>query len=229
MKIIPAINCIDFSCVSHKFLEASKFLPKDGWLHIDIADARFTYNKTWNNPQELTQLFLKHPEFKFNLEVHLMVEEPEKEIGEWIKAGAKRIIVHLESLIDSKARGKDFDPKIVIAKIFSATSSSGAEVMLSTNPETKLENYKDYLDYFFAFQVLAVRPGLAGQKFLPSVIEKIKFLREQFSNAKIEVDGGINLEIGKLAKEAGADEIVVASYIFDSSDPKNKYEELLKI
>lgn len=228
-QIIPTVNCIDLACVSHRFLELVKFLPKNGWAHLDIADARFTYNKTWSNPEELKKLFEAHPEFCFNIEVHLMAEEPEKHILGWLAAGAKRVIVHAEAILDQQFREPKMKPEAVVGEIFKQCGKFKAEVMLSTNPETKLDDIRELLESFNAFQVLAVTPGPSGQKFLPVALEKIQFLRQQFPNAKIEVDGGVNLETAKQAKEAGADILAVGSCIFDSSDPKNKYEELSKI
>lgn len=229
MKIIPAINCVDLACVSHRFLEANKFLPPDGWLHLDVADAKFTYNRTWGNPNEFKKLREAHPEFRFNIEVHLMVEEPELLVGEWIEAGAKRVIVHLEAILDKKFRRPATTPEKVIEDIFKQCSKFGTEVMLATNPETKLKKSESCLEKFAAFQVLAVHPGLAGQKFLPIVLEKVKFLRHHFPNAKIEVDGGVNLETAKLMKEAGADMLTAASFIFESKDPKEAYGELVNL
>jgi len=229
MKIAPSINCPDFACVSHKFLDASQFFPKDTWLHIDVADARFTYNKSWGNPEELKKLLDKHPEFHFNIEVHLMVEEPEEVVKQWIDLPIKRVIVHLEAIKDQKYRKKKMSADHVIESILKRCVSRGIEVMLATNPETKLEDEKEYLEYFSQHQVLAVRPGPAGQKFLPMALEKIKFLREQFPNATIEVDGGINLETAKLCKRAGADILAAGSYTFESSDPGKAYRELSQI
>jgi ribulose-phosphate 3-epimerase len=83
-----------------------------------------------------------------------------------------------------------------------------------------------YLKHSRLFQVLAVQPGPSGQPFLSSVLEKIRFLREEHPDATIEVDGGINLETAKLVKEFGADTIVSSSYIFNSPDPKRAYQEL---
>ncbi|MEK7181376.1 MAG: hypothetical protein AAB738_03555 [Patescibacteria group bacterium] len=229
MRIIPAINCLEMACVSHKFLEASKFLIEGDWIHIDVTDAKFTYNKTWGNPEELKKLLKAHPEFNFKIEAHLMVEEPEKVVGKWLEAGVKRVIVHLEAILDKKFRHPKMAPEEVIRDIFKQCSKFGAEVMLATNPETKLKESESYLEEFAAFQVLAVNPGLAGQKFLPTVLEKARFLRHHFPNAKIEVDGGVNLETARLAKEAGADILTAASYIFDSENSKEAYLELLHV
>lgn len=229
MKIAPAVNCPDFACIQHKFLDARRFFPKDTWLHIDVADAKFTYGKSWGNPGELKKLLEKHPELHFNIEVHLMVEIPEEVVKEWIELPIKRIIVHLEAIKDNRFRKKKMSPDHVIQNIIKRCVSRGIEVMLATNPETDLEENKEYLEYFTSHQVLAVRPGPAGQNFLSGALQKIKFLRDQFPNATIEVDGGINLATAKLCKEAGADVLVAGSYTFGASNPERAYKELTEV
>lgn len=213
MEIIPAINCLDLECVEEKLKICDSFLPKDGWIHLDVADARFTFNKTWGDPS----LWLKFKNH-FQLEVHLMVEEPEKVVGEWIKAGAKRIIVHVEAVTPETA-----------AQISKMARGERVEIMLSSNPHTLKDALKPYLKLFPGFQVLAVNPGYTGQHFLPSTLEKLKFLRHSSSSAKIEVDGGINRETAKLAKAAGATIVAAASYIFGVKDPQKAYEALKRI
>jgi ribulose-phosphate 3-epimerase len=101
--------------------------------------------------------------------------------------------------------------------------------MLSSNPETPPEDFAPYLRDISRFQVLCVTPGLAGQKFLPLALEKVKWLKYALPDAIIEVDGGITPETAKWAKDAGADSVVSASYIFDNKDPEKAYEELKKI
>jgi ribulose-phosphate 3-epimerase len=144
-----------------------------------------------------------------------MVNHPEKVIEDWLKAGAKRIIVHAEAMIDES---------FVLAKC----KEYGAEVMLAANPETPAERLLKHKDDFKYFQLLGVKPGWAGQNFRPEVINKLKLLRKQAPDAIIEVDGGINPETARLVKEAGADIAVSASYIFGSNDSKSKFEELLR-
>lgn len=213
MEVIPAINCLDLECVEEKLKVCNTFLPKDGWIHLDVADARFTFNKTWGDPS----LWLKFKNH-FHLEAHLMIEEPEKVVGEWIKASAKRVVVHVETLTPETA-----------AQILKMGREHGAEVMLSSNPHTGKEVLKPYLKSFSCFQVLSVNPGYASQPFLPLALEKVKFLRHSTSGAKIEVDGGINKVTAKLAKAAGANILAAASYIFGVKDPKKAYEELKRI
>lgn len=215
MDVIPVINCSDkdFSCVKNKLDLAEKFLQEGDWLHLDVSDGRFTFNKSWRDARQWAYL---RP--KFNLEVHLMVEEPEKYLSDWSAAGAGRFIVHKETLSEEEAE-----------KFVKRAKKMRKEVVLASVPQTTTAQLWPYLKFFSHYQVLAVHPGPAGQKFLPGVLQKIKFLRNFAPNAKIEVDGGITLETARLAKAAGADTIVSASYIFGSKNPKRSYKALRRI
>lgn len=213
MTVIPVINCPNEECAREKIRIVSGFLREDDWIHVDVADAVFTFHKTWGGPTEWANLGLK-----FNLEVHLMVEEPEKKIEDWIAAGAKRLIVHFETVSENSA-----------SRILDIARKKRVEVMLASNYYTTTVQLWPYLKPFSHFQVLAVEPGPAGQKFLPVVLQKIKFLRNVAPNANIEVDGGINPETAKKVKAAGANIITSDTYIFRSQNPKKAYKELQKI
>jgi ribulose-phosphate 3-epimerase len=213
MRIFPVINCIDRACVEERLAILGTFLKPRDFIHIDIADGIFTFHKTWNHPKEWN--VLRSP---FSLEVHLMVEHPEDQIVPWLAAGAKRFVVPVEAIDQDSFRAIAEQCKV-----------AGAELMLSSNPETPQEDLTPYLREISHFQVLCVNPGLAGQKFLPLALEKVKWLKYALPHAIIEVDGGITPETAKWAKDAGADMIVSASYIFGSKDPKMAYEELKKI
>ena len=213
MRIIPVINCTDITCVEEKITIAKTFLGKDDFLHVDIADGIFTFHKTWNDPAGWATL--RSP---FPIEVHLMVEHPEVWIAPWLAAGAKRFIVHIETLDQDSFRS-----------IVAQCKAGNAELVLSSNPETPVVEFTPYLHGMRHFQVLCVNPGLAGQKFLPLALEKVKWLKYALPHAIIEVDGGVAPETAKWAKNAGADVIVSTSYIFGSKNPKQAYEELKKI
>lgn len=218
MQVIPVINCHfkDDECVLQK-ISLIKNLSES--VHLDVADGIFTFNKTWNDPE-------KWKNFKeiLNLEVHLMVENPYNLMIPWLEAGAKRIIFHWESI-------KNHHQKIEysINEILDICLKYGSEAMISSCPETNLDEFKLALDKFNSFQVLAVNPGLSGQKFLWSMLDKIKLLRKLKPNAIIEVDGGITPEIASKIKEAGADIIVSGSYIFNSPNPQEAFNNLLDI
>jgi ribulose-phosphate 3-epimerase len=213
MKVIPVLNCQDIACIREKIEVAKTFLPEGSLLHLDVIDGSFATHKTWADPTEWAAL--KSP---FALEVHLMVEQPEQYADNWLSAGAKRLIVHVETI-----RAQSLHELVDTAKRYNA------EVMLSSKPESGFEEMDAYVKRFHLFQVLAVQPGPAGQKFLSFVTEKIRFLREEHPSATIEVDGGINGETAKLVKGFGADTIVSSSYIFGSADPKKAYDELVAI
>jgi ribulose-phosphate 3-epimerase len=213
MKVIPVINCPDVACVRKKIAAAKTFLADGDSLHLDVTDGSFAEYKTWADPLEWVKL--KSP---FVLEVHLMVDHPELYVDDWLTAGVRRLIVHAESLTPQSMN-----------EILSTAERYHAEIMLSSKPESDVEDIAPYLKHFHSFQVLAVQPGPAGQEFLPFVMEKIRFLREELPDVTIEIDGGMNPERARQVKEVGADTIVSSSYIFNAADPKKAYEELCAI
>lgn len=212
MEVIPAINCHlnETECVKEKVKTAEML---DGWVHLDITDGRFTYNKTWNSSEEWRKIGTG-----LDLEVHLMVEDPLEAAREWLLVGAKRVIVHLEVL--------NLD---LADRVISLIKQYKAEPVLAFNPETRVGSNPEIESRFLSFLVLCVHPGLAGQNFLPLNLEKISALREKYPQAAIEVDGGINNITGKLAKEAGANILISASYIFESKNPQASYAELVSL
>jgi ribulose-phosphate 3-epimerase len=223
LEIIPSLNCHfgDNECVAEKIRVSEKFANK---IHLDVADGVFTFNKSWGDP-ELWQ----KTKTKLELEVHLMVEKPEKVVEEWLEAGAKRIIFHWETVRDDAAHIVHRDTEKLINFIIEECKKNKAEAVLAISPETPIEEIKPYFQTLSQFHILTVYPGTAGQKFLPLVLEKIKLLRQEAPDAKISVDGGINLETGKLAKESGADILISAAYIFGSHNPKTAFLELQSI
>jgi ribulose-phosphate 3-epimerase len=214
MGILPVINSPDFAGVASTLEKTKTFLPEGSFLHCDIADGTFTFNKTWNNPSEWGSL--RSP---YQLEVHLMVEHPERHIDPWIAAGARRFVVSVETINDDS-----------LVAIFDACDPRGIGVALSSNPETTVDRLAPYLKHFPMFHVLSVHPGLPGQPFLPLTVEKISWLRREYPHAIIEVDGGMNADTARVVKDAGADLIVSSNYIFgDGAEPKIAYGILKQI
>ncbi len=226
MQIIPAINCSDFECVKEKLKEAMNFfLPADGWVQIDIADGKFTSHKTWNNPKDL--LDVKSQLSDVNLEIHLMVENPQEVIDDWIEAGAKRIFIHYEALVEVGRKNPDTNASDILNFILEKGRTANIEIGLVISPLTSIEEIVPYFNEVKHIQILAVDPGLAGQKFQTSILDKIRFLKGNgFADNIVEVDGGINLETAKLCKEAGADILASASYIWNNENPKTAFEKL---
>ncbi|MCR4327994.1 MAG: hypothetical protein NUV53_00550 [Patescibacteria group bacterium] len=222
MQVIPSINCPDVECAREN-LRVLQGVAE--WVHLDVADARFTFNKTWGDP-------LSWPIFGkvFNLEVHLMVEEPDQVIEGWIHAGAKTIIVHIEALEDERFYGHGNDPILTLKKMQALCASQGVVLTLGIRSETFPERLRPYMGIVERFLVLSVHPGLAGQSFLPVSLETIKWIRKEVPHATIEVDGGVNLETAVQVKAIGTDVAVAASFIFSSGmSPKESIEKLARI
>jgi len=214
MQIIPAINAKNFEEAKKQIGIAAQVVPAGGVIHIDVTDGRFSPAITWGEASQLANLELRTKNRELKIEVHLMVNNPELVIEDWLKAGIDRAIVHLEALGEEVLNIKRFLKK------------HNKKIVLALNPETPAEKLLPYLTEIEQVLILAVKPGWAGQKFSPEVIHKIQFLRKAAPSVKIEVDGGINLETAKLCKEAGADIVVSASYILNSDNPKEAYEKL---
>lgn len=220
MGILPVVNAIDFQGARATIEKIKTFLPEGSFVHLDVADGTMTFNRTWGDPMQWATL--RPP---FALEAHLMVERPERAVGDWITAGARRIIVAAEAINEDS-----------LTAIFDACTPRGVGVALSSNPETTVDRLAPYLKYFPMFQVLSVHPGLAGQPFLPLALEKIAWLRREYPHAIIEVDGGMNAQTARAVKDAGADMIVASSYLFGNpasgapaGDPKIAYGILKEI
>ncbi|MFH1246489.1 MAG: hypothetical protein V1489_01785 [Candidatus Liptonbacteria bacterium] len=220
IEIIPAINCElhDGDAVVTKLRKAEEFAK---WVHLDVADGVFTFSKSWGDPEAWREM---HPQIK--VEVHLMVEHPERVVQDWLNAGINRIIVHYEAFPQTKTK-TDKLREYAFAEITERAHHAGAEIMLAINPETTLVMAEPFFKYFDSFQIFSqAHAGPSGQKFLPTVLPKITALREQYADATIEVDGGIKLETGQAAVRAGANALAAGSFIFSAKDPKANFKLL---
>lgn len=206
MLIAPSILSSDFS----RLEEEIKKLEKAGadLLHLDVMDGHFVPNITFGAP--VIKSIRKCTELPFD--VHLMIENPEKYIDDFLSSGADILTFHIEST------GKTLEN---IEKI----KKSGKKIGISLKPKTDLKEILPFLDKIDVVLVMSVEPGFSGQKFIPSTVDKIKKLRkiidDQKLSTKIEVDGGINPKTVNIVKEAGAEICVAGDSVFKSQNYTN--------
>ena len=204
--VAPSLLAADFSKLKEEIQEVENYGAE--YLHLDVMDGTFVPNISFGVP--IISSLKKHSNLIFD--VHLMVENPDRFIKDFVDAGADIITVHAEST-------KHLNRTIQLIK------SYGKKVGVSLNPSTSLDVIKYDLKYLDMVLIMTVNPGFGGQNFIDSMIDKIKELRYIAPNIDIEVDGGINEQTGKKVKEAGANILVAGSYIF-SGNYKEKIDSL---
>jgi len=178
---------------------ANKFKQAD-FIQIDVMDGKFVPGKTiW--AKDIASLKIK------KLELHLMINNPEKHLSDFIKCKPLRIIVHYESTKKLSS---------IIKKLKKARIKIGVAI----NPRTRISNIKKYLRKIDFVLIMTVTPGKQGQKFMTSMLSKIKQLRK-ISKIDIGVDGGVNNITAKLAIKAGASTIASGSYFTKSGNPNS--------
>jgi ribulose-phosphate 3-epimerase len=214
-QIIPALITSDEDSTNDskelklKFEKLQPFLTDfDNWVQIDITDGKFVPTETVINLEDL-----KYFTERANVEFHLMINRPEKVVGEWARLGPKRIIVHIEAV-------EDMDELLNVCR------EKDIELGLALNPETPNVMIEPWINTVDLILFLGVHPGKGGQEFIPEVLEKIKSLRQNFPNVKIEVDGGVRTANIKELKKAGVDIFIVGSRILRAPDVRGAFDEL---
>lgn len=212
MKVLiaPSILSADFGNLNQDMASVEKHVDL---FHIDVMDGHFVPNITIGIPV-VAALRTSLP-----LDLHLMIENPEKYVEEFAKAldktgcpkAASNITVHYEACVKNGSESG-------VRKLIGMIKTLGVKAGVSINPGTDVKVLEPFLDEMDLVLLMSVNPGFGGQKFIENVIPKIKWLREKKSNLDIEIDGGINAETGKLCREAGANLLVAGSYIFGSKD-----------
>jgi ribulose-phosphate 3-epimerase len=176
------------------------------WFHIDIMDGVFVPNISFGLP--VTEAIKKHATKP--LDVHLMIVQPEKYIGEFAKAGAEIISVHWEACKH-------------IHRTLAQIKEAGCKAGVVLNPGTPVSVLEEVIADCDLVLLMSVNPGFGGQKFINATLDKVKKLKSLITSkdAKtiIEIDGGVNLQTGQALVEAGADALVAGSYVFSNPDP----------
>jgi ribulose-phosphate 3-epimerase len=202
-KVAPSILSADFSRLEQE-LKKVEAAGAD-MIHVDVMDGHFVPNIT------IGPLIVKAAKksTRLPLDVHLMIENPDRYIPDFARAGASIISIHAES---SKNLREDIE----------SIKLNNCIPAVTINPKTDINAIADILPNIKMVLVMSVNPGFEGQKFMPEVLPKISRLREIIKQNKlsvdIQIDGGINLETAPLAVRAGANVLVAGSAIFYAKD-----------
>ncbi len=207
LKIAPSLLSADFT---HLAAEIEK-VEKAGceMLHIDVMDGHFVPNITVG--PFIVKAIRKVT--RLPLDTHLMIENPEKYIESFVKAGSNHITVHAEACEEN------------LGEILKNIRAYSVGCGVSLKPATPLAVIKDHLKYLDMVLLMTVNPGFGGQVFMPEVMPKVRELRNIFDK-DIEVDGGINKDTCKEAVLAGANVLVAGTAIFGRDDVKQAIEDL---
>ncbi|SEB44538.1 ribulose-phosphate 3-epimerase [Paenibacillus sp. GP183] len=213
VTIAPSILSADFSRIGSEIEEVEK--GGADWIHVDVMDGHFVPNITIG-PLVVEAI---RPHTKLPLDVHLMIERPERYVVDFIRAGADSVSVHVEACTH-------------LHRTLHLIKENGAKAAVVLNPATPLSSIEYVLNADLDMVlVMTVNPGFGGQKFIPEMLKKIRLLREKatklgLDGLLIEVDGGINEMTARQVVEAGANILVAGNAVFGQS---NRAEAITRI
>ena len=211
IRIAPSVLAVDLE----RLTEQVRQVEAGGadWLHVDVMDGRFVPNLTFGEAmiaalRRITTL---------PLDVHLMVEQPEKYVESFAEAGASLFTFHPEATVH-------------VQRQLDAVRELGMRAGLALNPGSPLSLIEEVVDDLDLVLIMTVNPGFGAQDYLPASTDKIartnRLLREHGSSAYLEVDGGISRETIAMAYGAGADTFVAGTAVFGADDPTREVKEL---
>lgn len=204
--ISPSILSADFSRLAAEVDDVTK--AGCDCLHVDVMDGHFVPNLTIG-PVVIKSL---RKTTKLPLDVHLMIDNPEKYVQDFRKAGADWITIHVEA-------------SETVRETLTQIKTLGAKAGLSLRPGTSVETLFPFLDDVDLILVMSVEPGFGGQSFMPEMLEKVRVLRPKFKGL-LSIDGGINDKTAPAARDAGVDILVAGTAIFAQSDRRQAIDAL---
>jgi len=220
-EIVPALLVEDFGNLRE---ELSKVIDTVNVVQIDVCDGIFTPKATWpyNNKSETNfeKLLTEQEGLPFwdrlDFEIDLMVSNPKEEAEKWVRVGAKRIILHYESLDVEDMFG-----------LINELKSLYVEVVIALDIDTPVDVLESIIELIDGVQLMGIQNvGFQHQPFDQEVISKIYEIKEQFPDLLVSIDGGVNQDTAPALVDAGADELVVGSAIFGNSDIVGTIEDL---
>lgn len=211
LLISPSVLSCDFANIQRD-VEMINGSDAD-WFHVDVMDGVFVPNISFGFP--VISAIKQHA--KKPLDVHLMIEDPDKYIDDFKKAGADILTVHYEACRH-------------LHRTVQAIKAAGMKAGVALNPHTPVDILQDIIADLDLVLIMSVNPGFGGQKFINNAILKVEqtknLIHRVGSHALVEVDGGVNLETGAELVKAGADVLVAGSFVFNSANPVQTIKDL---
>ena len=196
IKVSPSILSADFGKLNE---EVASIEPESDILHVDITDGEFVPNISFGAP------VMKWVKTQLPQDYHLMTVKPWRYFDDFVKAGADRLIVHVEACDDLRG---------VLGQIIDA----GAKPGVAIKPATSAESIKGVLDLLDYVLVMTVEPGFSGQSFMANMVPKMQQIRDMGFAGDMGPDGGIDDVNAKICAGAGANVMAAASYVFNAED-----------
>lgn len=209
MILSPSLLAADFANLQNEI----KKIESGGaqYVHIDVMDGHFVPNINFGTAAVASIRRVT----KLTLDVHLMIDNPEKYVETFYKAGADIVTVHVE-----------VEPDIKFLRAIA--DRHGRKLAVSVNPHTDITSVDKYLDYADMVLIMTVNPGFGGQEFIADCVDKIRYIKGIRPDIDIEVDGGINLDNLEVVITAGANVIVAGSSVFSADDVPQRCKEFFK-